>query len=1827
MTKTDDASTPDNASSIHNNQWLFFPWHTSAIASIGRHHQHHPRLTDADANHDDNDSRNDYILTQFPPYGSTQQRSQHPDVPPDWLNHLSQLSALATLSEQQQADAISSSKHGAAQSNANEKQAEETLDFEWEASEQELWMVPSSLQQQQQGDPAKGNAAISNVNVVKDSKGRRKDKRQGDSAIEEQVGDVVPDDSLSWRERRKQRLQLQLLENQPQCRKCQATMTPLSVSQNVCVKCRWKEKCNLVSATKQVVKEDKTAVADQAMKEMPDQCVTNPVAPSLDNPKSPDIQSKASEDLHLHGAKNSRTDDSAAAVVKVPSVEALPASQSSTTAPATRREGNVHLGATAASHLQVVAKHLLQLHAPILWNMHATSISSKKKPISADRHHAAWINTLLMFATKTVSRVNPNVKENGDLLDVCPHVKIKTIAGGRDLGRDCAYFSGVMFRKTVSHKVMRANIHQPRILLLQNGIEFYQPMLSMVSSSNVSAGSGRHADVGRGAISRSGSTISAATSSSRRGGSAGNANAAGASTNAGTAASATDEPVVLSSLDTLMEFEDKFLDRLVSQLVQKFRPDVLMTGGTVSRRALEMLSQSNVTVISHLKPNLLQRIARQTQAKILTAEEIKNLMLHPDNDMDGAALEETMVGRCHRFRMVTFRDNEVWTDNAEAQSARRVAEDAVLALPRRPLRSIEALLADPEAMYHDRQAALVARQLGEHVLDGSEAVKAGLAKRGVAQTFVLLEGCPKHLGCTVVLRGAQKDALKQLKVVFRFLVNVAYNLRLETSYFRERSVRIRPGFQISDRNAFSSSLCVDYGAPPAGKKVRPWNGSNAEKIPRTSTGEITAFDHQSILITSVWMTQKSQCCPAEVKGICYYSMQDVALGQFLRDSCFNLSLKCQNPNCKKSVLDHSLSFVHNDGLVSITVEELDEELSQIPRESSATRPASDKKSSASTETDRPIYTWSLCKNCNKIVSPLRLVGEDTWKYSFGKFLESFFYNRDAIFNAVESNCCCEIQPAARLYFGCDKLAAQFNYEPIRPFGVYVRRTLPMETSFQREEGLRRLDIISGASSTLFIRFDERIEKISRETRSLFNSPSVRPEHLQTVLSELNRMSSYVDDATKSLQDKIASVSDSLRRLENEDQINAALFRFPWFARRYLFMLTYAWNEKLSAAGHAISTMKKLASSPSTRDQGIASNVAINMGDPWSDELMESMKQLRKLNEHYTRYNMADITETLPQLPETDSELQQDGDYEDDFDKEEESAVDFAESVDADVVASRRRLQAKGIMDRSSSRPRAVKSLGTRRSDSFRTEAEDSLTAPTKNTPGGAVKSALNRFFNRGGREQDPYTVDLGVFAEGRPRLAPGVNGLVVPVFDDQLSTVIAYSLSSTEYAKQFKYFSRQESATDSDALTEGEGGSDKASTDQRGNTSQGNSLPVNGDLSSKNEATQSSSNAGPVHQASVQMDVKSVENRMLVRSKSHVKHTFRDFDEKGQATCKFVCTTYWATQFHAVRQVFLSRSTIANASETVDDDSEGIEQSYIESLSSAAFWAASGGKSGASFHRTSDDRFVIKFISRTELQMFLDCAPAYFEYLSKAFFHGLPTVLCKIVGVYQIGVHNRVTGKRTMEQVAVMQNIFYNRKMSRVFDLKGSLRGRFAAHVHRSKDESSPETPSATGSDAMGGSMVKPNSVDERETNDANDGKEAAAGDDEANQGEHGLPTLLDGDYLEWTSGRPMPLTDRAKAVFQMSILNDSLFLSIINVLDYSILVGIDEENQELVVGIIDFMRQYDIMKQMERVGKSLPMVVGSEAPTIIQPPLYKARFTNAMERYFMGIPNKWTTI
>ena len=121
-----------------------------------------------------------------------------------------------------------------------------------------------------------------------------------------------------------------------------------------------------------------------------------------------------------------------------------------------------------------------------------------------------------------------------------------------------------------------------------------------------------------------------------------------------------------------------------------------------------------------------------------------------------------------------------------------------------------------------------------------------------------------------------------------------------------------------------------------------------------------------------------------------------------------------------------------------------------------------------------------------------------------------------------------------------------------------------------------------------------------------------------------------------------------------------------------------------------------------------------------------------------------------------------------------------------------------------------------------------------------------------------------------------------------------------------------------------------------------------------------------------------------------------------------------------------------------------------------------------------------------------------------------------------------------------------------------------------------------------------------------------------------GNQVLLDDNLMELTKGRPFPLKRRSRQFFANAINNDTAFLELINVVDYSILVGFDEDNYEIVVGIIDYMRQYDFIKRMERMGKSVGMLTGQAEPTIIQPPQYRKRFSAAVERYFMSIPDKW---
>ena len=111
---------------------------------------------------------------------------------------------------------------------------------------------------------------------------------------------------------------------------------------------------------------------------------------------------------------------------------------------------------------------------------------------------------------------------------------------------------------------------------------------------------------------------------------------------------------------------------------------------------------------------------------------------------------------------------------------------------------------------------------------------------------------------------------------------------------------------------------------------------------------------------------------------------------------------------------------------------------------------------------------------------------------------------------------------------------------------------------------------------------------------------------------------------------------------------------------------------------------------------------------------------------------------------------------------------------------------------------------------------------------------------------------------------------------------------------------------------------------------------------------------------------------------------------------------------------------------------------FIHSLSYCNKWRAKGGKSGLAFSKTQDDRWVVKEMSRLELQALLMFMPNYVEYVTDSI-DKRPTLLAKIIGACTVGFSNTYTGVSMKQDVIIMENIFYGVTPSTVYDLKVRL--------------------------------------------------------------------------------------------------------------------------------------------------------------------------------------------
>lgn len=282
-----------------------------------------------------------------------------------------------------------------------------------------------------------------------------------------------------------------------------------------------------------------------------------------------------------------------------------------------------------------------------------------------------------------------------------------------------------------------------------------------------------------------------------------------------------------------------------------------------------------------------------------------------------------------------------------------------------------------------------------------------------------------------------------------------------------------------------------------------------------------------------------------------------------------------------------------------------------------------------------------------------------------------------------------------------------------------------------------------------------------------------------------------------------------------------------------------------------------------------------------------------------------------------------------------------------------------------------------------------------------------------------------------------------------------------------------------------------------------------------------------------------VERSLLRSTGTHLKYQFQE------GSAKMLCKVFFAEQFDAVRRKC------------------GVDERIVESLSRCLKWDSKGGKTKSVFLKTLDDRLVLKSLAPIETQAFLRFAPAYFRIMSEALFHELPSVIAKMLGFYQIIIKNPVTGVEFNWFLLVMENLFYDRSPTRIFDLKGSMRNRRI-----------------------------------QSTGEQNE-------------------VLLDENMVEFIYESPLFSREHSKRILRASVWNDTLFLSRQNVMDYSLMIAIDENRKELVIGIIDCIRTYTWDKKLETWIKDR----GKNRPTVTSPREYKNRFREAMERYVLQAP------
>ncbi|KAG5532212.1 hypothetical protein RHGRI_026739 [Rhododendron griersonianum] len=1339
-----------------------------------------------------------------------------------------------------------------------------------------------------------------------------------------------------------------------------------------------------------------------------------------------------------------------------------------------------------------------------------------------------WLDIVTAIAWQAANFVRPDTSRGGSM-DPGDYVKVKCIASGSP--SESTLVKGVVCTKNIKHKRMTSQYKNPRLLILGGALEYQRV------------------------------------------------------------------PNQLSSFETLLQQEIDHLKLVVSK-IEAHRPNLLLVEKSVSSYAQEYLLEKEISLVLNIKRPLLDRIARCTGA-----------LITPSIDNISTA----RLGHCELFRL---------------------------------------------------------ERVSEELENGNQ------SNKKTSKTLMFFDGCPRRLGCTVLLKGSCHEELKKVKHVVQYAVFAAYHLSLETSFLADEGaslpkMKMKPSMSILERttadnpiSVIPDSVCsvnyeavahdhdIDDGSPSPkfdfigqrsfsehlnpgqylfptsmecrvgydacdnnlessvplevfnGLSVFPseiGNHAQQESLETTDqeekqlkevfelgepdridendgSGEYysAADSQQSILVSfsSCCVLNGTVCERSQLLRIKFYGCFDKPLGRYLQDDLFDQASSCRS--CKEPVEAHVLCYTHQQGNLTINVR-------KIP---SVKLPG---------DRDGKIWMWHRCLKCAQIdgVPPATrrvVMSNAAWGLSFGKFLELSFSNH-ATANRVAS-CGHSLQKDCLRYYGFGSMVAFFRYSPIDILSVHLPPSVLEFNGHLHQEWIRK----------------EAAELLSK-TKALYKD-------LSAVLSSIEQALGFEKPDASELGDRIMELkellieesSDYMALLQTSDegtlpvdQTSVDILGLNCL-RRSLVIGSHLWDHRLCSLDSMLKQRSLAQGSisyiePKEWRSDLCSK-DISIDHDHENKVSESSKS-QKFSMHGIQSEQQDEPKFLPSettdpgqtisapcQQHKQEELQSDGKFivgMTSLDAAPSTVSNLSDKIDSawsgtdqlpltaqlnpqpdgpQFVSVKHISQAESPTFRRLSSPVRVYSfdsalrlqerirkglsptslhLSTLRSFHASGEYRNMIRDPVSNvqrtysqmSPREAHK--LNLVFH----STPSFISGASLMPDGARLLLPQTGQIVIAVYDNDPGSIISYAISSREYEDWI-----------ADRPNRHEGSWNKSGANS---------------LAPSFSASQSfgSLNLDYIHYGSYSgsEDASLTISALFTDPKSspHLKVSFEDESLTG-GKVKFSVTCYFAKQFHALRKKCCPS-----------------EVDFVRSLSRCKRWSAQGGKSNAYFAKSLDERLIIKQVQKTELESFEEFAPEYFKYLTESLSSGSPTCLAKILGIYQVSssvtVKHLKGGKETKMVLVVMENLFFKRSISRVYDLKGSLRSRYNADT--------------TGSDKV----------------------------------------LLDLNLLETLRTKPILLGSKAKRRLERAVWNDTSFLASVDVMDYSLLVGVDDERKELVIGIIDFMRQYTWDKHLETWVKASGILGGPKnaSPTIISPKQYKKRFRKAMTSYFLTVPDQWS--